>query len=266
MAASCSVISASRRQITPARGPQAHAQLGLLAGDQVVTKAAHLPIGGKAHQDVAATRLRSTHRCVPFQVAQAVVDRPFRKPLTPASAYGRHVGSGVQKCAGGDQPAGGHLAVAVDELRELEVVRSSLENPNPGIARPSRRERLRDVELVDGRPDRLRQGNRAVARPRIDIDDRLDLAGDGREAAPQSLPFVATDDNDAHSRCDRRGIGLHRELRRACAAGRWRGRRPRSSRRAHRTPRPRWLRSARCCRPGFGPAPWRRRRYRRCCR
>jgi hypothetical protein len=82
MAASWRVISASSRQTC-----QAHAKLGLLASDQVLSIPADLGQCIGAHHHVAAAGLGLADRRVPFGIAKPVVDRALRVALAPAAAH-----------------------------------------------------------------------------------------------------------------------------------------------------------------------------------
>ncbi len=69
-----------------------HAQFRLLAGDQVVAKAAHGLERPNAHHDVAAAGARLAGGLVPLALAQPIVDRALRMALAPApgdDAYAR---------------------------------------------------------------------------------------------------------------------------------------------------------------------------------
>ena len=124
----------------PARRAQPHAQLGLLAGDQIVAKSAH----GRERVDAHHRRRRRTHALRP--PARPTPDRTAScRSIAPdsarAAAHTRrrrpHARPGRRPPA---RPAFDQLAVAVDELHIGKIGSDLPQAPEAGIAGAGRRE------------------------------------------------------------------------------------------------------------------------------
>ena len=161
----------------PAVPAQSQAELGLFAGDDRRVVARRAAEGRRPDHRVAAAGVGLADRRVPLEVGQAVVDRLVAVPLAAAAGDDGDVRPSREGRDGPLQPAGRHLAVAVDELDQRDLRGDVLQPLEAGVARPGRRERDREVQLDDLRPQRPGQLDAAVGRARIDVDDR---AGPGR--------------------------------------------------------------------------------------
>ena len=102
-----------------------------------------------------------------------------------------------QRFAGMLEPAVDYLAVAVDELDELQAGRDLKEVTDALVPRPRRREGPRPVQLDDPGGHRPRQRGASVVGTRIDVDDREPPAREAQETEAKPLAFVPADHDDA---------------------------------------------------------------------
>ena len=173
----------------PACPAQAQAQLRLLTGDQAGVVSTHRPYRRKPHQCIAPASQRRTQRSVPFHIRQPVIHRRLGKPLaTPPTDHHRATmhrkpGQGRRK------PALPHLAVSIDELHKLWV----LQHRQSRIARPRRREPKPQVQRHHLGTHRARSLDRAIRRPRIDINQPPHPALQRPQTGDQPHALVAPD-------------------------------------------------------------------------
>ena len=194
----------------PAGSAQADAELRLLAGDQVVAIAFRLPKCLRAHQHIASTGACLTDSGVPFQVAEKVVHRALGVPLATPTTDRRNIGMRLEKGACLRQPASAYLAVAIDELHELDVWRDRGQARNAGIARPRRSERQPHVQIDHHRAETSGQVSRTIGGAGVHIHRHAGLPNHRRQTHAQAFAFVAADGHHAKVR----GPGLDGRLRR----------------------------------------------------
>ena len=190
-------MSASIRRTFQPLAADPQAELVVLGGDDRWIVAADTTERLGEDHGVAAARFDLSDRDVPLEIGHAVVDRLIAIALAaPAEDHG-DVGPLFQHRHGAVQPARHHLAVAVDNLDVFDARGDLLQPLEAGISRAGCRERARQVQLHDLRPQRPRQFDAAVRRIRIDVDDRQ-VAPDHRAQTPaQPLPFIAADRDDS---------------------------------------------------------------------
>ena len=100
----------------PAGLAKTDAHLRLFAGYDVGVVTADLLEGGDADHRVAAAGVRLAHWRVPFDVAEAVIDRGVGMLLTAAAADDRPVEILFELLCGKLDPTGDDFAVTIDEL------------------------------------------------------------------------------------------------------------------------------------------------------
>ena len=181
----------------PARRPHAEAQIVILRGDDRWIEAADLAKRLGPDEKVAAAGGDLAHRPVPFDRADAVVDRTLGLALHERAADSGRIVALLERHDGPRQPFGIELAVTIEELHEFDAWRQFVESREAFIPRTARGERRRHVELDDFDANRAREFDAQIRRAGIDIHDRRAGAAKRAQATAQPVAFVATNDDDS---------------------------------------------------------------------
>jgi len=173
------------------------AKLRLLAANQVCPESGDLAHRRYAHESISSAGPGLAQRgAVPFDVAEKIVDRPFRISLSASSPDDSDIRAGVQEPSGLAEPSLNHLAIAIDEENIRQIGLELQQSLEPFVSGPRGRKRPPHVELENFHARGAGQGHRAVARSRVHIDQAARIAGQGGETALESLSFVAANDYD----------------------------------------------------------------------
>src|SRR5439155_22372368 len=146
----------------PAPPAQAQTDLVVLGSEHRGIEAADLLECLLAHHRDAAAGSDLADRPIPLDVADPVVDRRLGRALAQAAGDGCRAWILSQLPHRSGDPALADLAVAIDELDELDGGIELEQPPCPLVAGPCRSERNRGVELDHDRAERLRDFNATV--------------------------------------------------------------------------------------------------------
>ena len=182
-------------QHSPAGGAQAHAQLGLLARDQALVERARSAQEGDAHHRVAVAGCSLSDRYVPLHVHQAVVDVGVASPFPAPARDDGGVRPSLHRALAHLEPRGLELAIAVQELDQLDVRNPIQQASHPRVASTRHREARARVELDEVGSVRARELRAAVGRAAVDVDDRRRLRArpQRRETAGEPRALVSAD-------------------------------------------------------------------------
>jgi hypothetical protein len=124
----------------PSQTSEPVAHLRLLARDQAVVKPAKSLEDIGPREEIATARSRVTDWCVPFDVAETVVDGHFRTTFLPPPADDGHFGIRFEEVAAKRKPLRLQFAITVDELNVTNLRIQADEFFEPFVARSSSRE------------------------------------------------------------------------------------------------------------------------------
>lgn len=159
---------------TPA---QPQAQFGFLAAGDCWIEPSHRPERRDSDHEDPATVIRLAHICIPFHVAQPLVDRSLGHPLTKTTSHHDHVWVRIQLLRRALKPATHDLAVTIHELNELDVrimVHQVLESRVPCSGS---REREAPIELDDVNLTASGNGKTIISGAGIDVDYGMTCPG-----------------------------------------------------------------------------------------
>jgi hypothetical protein len=138
-----------------------------------------------------------THRCIPFKIAKAIVNRGFWETLAPPAAYHRHVEVLVEKVDRGFQPTINKLTIPVDKLHELNVGHELHQGREPFIPSSRSRERSHRIKADNGDAKSTRFIHAAICRSRVNVHNVLVVNRQRIQTSRQPPPFIPSDNDDA---------------------------------------------------------------------
>src|SRR4029077_9370956 len=123
----------------------------------------------------------------PLDVAQLVIDTAFGVALAAHAQHCNDIRICTERLFREFDPAFDDLAVAVDELYELDLRPKLAQADETSIARPSGGERPRHVQLDHFRDQRARECDTAIIRIGIDVHKCSDTVGERTQAGFESF-------------------------------------------------------------------------------
>jgi hypothetical protein len=118
--------------------------------------------------------------------------------LTPPSADDGYICVLLREPHGSRKPTVRKLAIAVNELDELELGSHLEQSPPASVAAAGCGKRLRPIELNRLRTMRPRTRNRTICRTAVDIDHWAASLRNRGKTSLKPFAFVTPNNNDAH--------------------------------------------------------------------